>query len=172
MSAIDQRDDEHLLAVEHGVGDRRDRQADDQRDDRQRAGERAAGERRPTHQRRATEPERAALAEGAGDLLLERLEEPGAGEEHQRPQDGQRAEPVAAELPPGEREEEVRGDAGDDEPRGNGGASCREGAARLKPLTQPAHQRLAFFFGRVGRLKPSASATSVRTPNPVPPFRT
>ena len=87
----------------------------DQRRDPDRAGEDRAEDRRPLHERAATDAERAPVRERAAHLLLERLEEAGRDDEDDRPQAVERGVTGVAELTRGEDLEPVRGDAGDDE---------------------------------------------------------
>ena len=79
-------DEQHLLAVEQPVGERREREPRIESATTIRAGEDRARERRLAHDRAAADARGAAVGDRPADLLLQREEEPGRDDEDEDPE--------------------------------------------------------------------------------------
>ena len=115
--AEQEADEQQPIAVEEVL---HDQWAEDQGDDHEDRGEDAAELRGPHDDRTAADALGAPVGERRGDLLFDREEEAGTGEEGDDPHHRQRRERVGTERPGGDGEEGVGRDAGDDEPRADG----------------------------------------------------
>ena len=124
----DQGHDHHPVAVEVVGGDDRAESDDAQRHD---PAEQQAEPGDLVGDRSAALVESAAVADGAPELLLERQEEPGRQGERGEPQRGDRLERVgAADRVLADLEEEVGGDAGDQQRQRDGDGSLRQRRAQ------------------------------------------
>ncbi|GIU88807.1 MAG: hypothetical protein KatS3mg009_3322 [Acidimicrobiia bacterium] len=108
----EQAREQERLAVEQLVDQARGARQRDQRD---RARQQPAEQRGASDERPSADAERAPVRERTAHLLLERLEEAGSDDEHDRPEAVEGGVALVGELAGGQDLEAVRGDARDDE---------------------------------------------------------